>query len=362
MQRHANITRPGFGPQSLCYHALAWAGFILYELSIVFYGSDTRLDHAWEYIGYYALNMLLFYSTSQLVLPVAFRTKSSGFLLFVLVPLQLSAYILLEYGLEHLYNLFRTFPRELALSQRFVVSFIWRGTYFIGLSTTFWFVWRTFRHQQRISRLELRQLADAKTRAELEKDLATTQSAYLQAQINPHFLFNTLNFIFNQVQEGAPKASESVLLLAEVMRHALTGVQTDGKTSLSDEVSHLRHYVSLNQLRFSYPLYLHLEEQGISGDYRLPPLLLLTFVENIFKHGDLTDAAYPATVQVACRDGWLQVATRNKKKPFPPLEGFGIGLRNVRTRLERLYLPHEYRLDIQEGELEYKLNFQLKLL
>lgn len=362
MDQPVPTTRPGFGPRTLCYHALAWAVFILYELSIVFYGSDTRLDHAWEYSGYYALNMLLFYSTSQLVLPLAFRRKGHLFLLLLLIPLQLGCYILLEYGLEHFYNLFRTNPREAALNQRFVVGFIWRGTYFIGLSTTFWFVWRTFQHQQRISRLELRQLEGARARAELEKDLATAESAYLQAQINPHFLFNTLNFIFNQVQEGAPKASESVLLLAEVMRHTLTGVQPDGKTSLSAEVSHLRHYVSLNQLRFSYPLYIRLDVQGVTGGYRLPPLMLLTFVENIFKHGDLTDAASPATVQVACRDGWLMVSTRNKKKPFPSLQGFGIGIRNVRTRLERLYLPHEYRLDVREDDVEYHLNFQLKLL
>lgn len=362
MDQHTLLTRPGFSPRRLGYHALAWAVFILYELSIVFYASDTRLDHAWEYIGYYALNMLLFYSTCQLVLPLAFHTRGSPYLLLLLVPLQLGAYILLEYGLEHLYNHFRAFPREAVLNQRFVVSFIWRGSYFIGLSTTFWFVWRTFQHQRRISRLELRQLADAKARAELEKDLATTQSAYLQAQINPHFLFNTLNFIFNQVQEGAPKASESVLLLAEVMRHALTGAQPDGKTSLSAEVSHLRHYVSLNQLRYSYPLHFCLEIEGITGGYRLPPLMLLTFVENIFKHGDLTDAAIPATVQVACRDGWLYVATQNKKRPFPSTQGFGIGLRNVRTRLERFYLPHEYHLDVREDTAQYKLNFQLKLL
>lgn len=362
MDQPVNATRPGFSARHLAYHALAWTAFILYELSIVFYVSDTRLDHAWEYIGYYALNMLLFYTTSQLVLPLAFRKKGRLYLLLLLVPLQLSGYILLEYGLEHLYNTLRSFPRQVTLSQRFVVGFIWRGTYFIGLSTTFWFVWRTFQHQRRISRLELRQLEGARARAELEKDLATAQSAYLQAQINPHFLFNTLNFIFNQVQEGAPKASESVLLLAEVMRHSLTGVQADGKTSLSAEVSHLRHYVSLNQLRFRYPLYIQLDVEGVTGNYRLPPLLLLTFVENIFKHGDLTDAASPATVQVACRDGWLHVATQNKTRPFPPVQGFGIGIRNVRTRLERLYLSHEYRLDIREDDGNYYLNFQLKLL
>lgn len=362
MNQHALLTRPGFSPRSLGYHALAWAGFILYELSIVFYASDTRLDHAWEYTGYYALNILLFYSTSHLVLPLAFGARGRHYLLLFLVPLQLCTYILLEYGLEHLYNLFRAFPRDVTLHQRFVVGFIWRGTYFIGLSTTFWFVWRTLQHQRRISRLELRQLEDARSRAELERNLATAQSAYLQAQINPHFLFNTLNFIFNQIQEGAPKASESVLLLAEVMRHTLTGVQPDGKTSLSAEVSHLRHYISLNQLRFSYPLFLQLDVQGETGSYRLPPLMLLTFVENIFKHGDLTDAVSPATVQVLCRDGWLHLATCNKKRPFPPLQGFGIGIRNVRTRLERLYLPHEYRLDIREDDGKYYLNFQLKLL
>ena len=344
-------------------HALAWCGFILYEVSIVLYTAGPLMASWWEYGGYYALNMLIFYANAHVVLDFAFQKRKTVYLLLLLVPLELGLYILLEFGLEHLLNLLRTEPGFVLLNQRFIVGYIWRGSYFIGLSSTYWFVRRTLEHSRKINLLELQQLEAQKERALLEKDLVRSQNAYLQAQINPHFLFNTLNLLYNQVQQTSPKASEVVLLLSEVMRYTVSGIQDDGKAELSREIEHLGRYIALNQLRYKNPLHLHLEVHGhFDEKHRLPPLVLLTFVENMFKHGDMTDPAHPGCVSVRRQEDRLIFSTQNKKRLFSSQHSSGIGMQNVRTRLARLYNRQDYALDIQEDDFIYTLNLKIRLL
>jgi two-component system, LytTR family, sensor kinase len=353
----------GTALRNTAIHALAWLGFILYEVSIVLYTAGPLMATWWEYAGYYAMNMLLFYVNAHVVLAYAFRRKKALYLILFFIPLELGLYILFEYGLEHFFNLLRAEPANVQLNQRFLVGYIWRGTYFIGLSTTYWFVRRTFQHTRKINLLELQQLEAQKEMALLEKDLVTSQNAYLQAQINPHFLFNTLNLLYNHVRQQAPKAAEIVILLSEVMRYTVSGVQEDGKAELSKEIEHLQRYIALNQLRYKNPLHLHLQVNDcFQKAHRLPPLVLLTFVENMFKHGDMTDPTHPGCVSVRREADLLIFHTRNKKRFFSSHHSFGIGMQNVYTRLARLYEKQDYMLDIQEDDLYYSLHFKIKLL
>jgi len=346
--------------RNVLFHVLAWAVFITYEVSLVKIINSTQTPW-WEYIGYYAVNILLFYTHAHLVLHYAIGKKGIPVLLLLLVPLELSCYILIEYGLEHLQNALRTVPKPFAFDTLFIIRYIWRGVYFLGISTAYWFVKHTIENKKRISQMEVQRLQSEKEKAELEKGLIRSQNAFLQAQISPHLLFNTLNFVYNSVQEVSPKASEGVLLLSDVMHYALQRVHEDGKTDLQYEVEHIEKYIALNQLRFSYPLHLQFKRIGSQSNGKVPPLLLLTFVENVFKHGDLTDASDPALLTVSCQGEHLHFSTRNKKRRHHGSQGYGIGIDNARTRLEELYCESDYTFTIRENDHLHSLDLKLKL-
>lgn len=343
-------------------HALAWAIFILYELSVVFLTSGPKQSLWWTYPGYYILHMLLFYANAHGVLACFARSRKLVFLLALLVPLELLLYILLQYGLEHLYNVFRPEPSPVFLDYKFIIGYTWRGFYFIGLSTAYWLVGRNLQHHRQILDLTRRQAKAEHERMELEKTLIQTQNAYLQAQINPHLLFNTLNFIYNKVQDVSQQASEGVLLLSEVMRHALAPLHEDGKTDLRSEIEHMEKYIALNRLRFSYPLYLDWEVNPDTDDsHRIPPLILLTFVENMFTHGDLTDPARPAAVALCCTGDQLHFRAENTKRRSRQQQSYGIGLRNAETRLKSFYGEGGYSLQVQESDTRYRIELKLTL-
>ncbi|WP_439879720.1 sensor histidine kinase [Pontibacter sp. MBLB2868] len=343
-------------------HILAWSAFIFYEISVVFFTSGPKQSFWWTYAGYYTLHILLFYANAHLVLYFSSRNKHLLFLLTLLVPLELAFYIQLQFGLENLYNLFRPAPLPVSLNYKFIIGYTWRGIYFIGLSTAYWFVLRTIENTKKIVHLKKQQLDAKEEKLALEKNLVQTQNAYLQAQINPHLLFNTLNFIYNKVQDVSPPASEGVLLLSEVMRHALAPVHADGKTDLHREIEHIEKYIALNQIRFGYPLYFDWQvNKDFHIAHRIPPLVLLTFIENMFHHGDLTNSLQPAKATLYCVGDTLHFQTANKKRRSRQKLGHGIGVQNARTRLDSFYGQTAYTLQIQEDDGHYMVQLKLEL-
>jgi len=346
--------------RKLLQHVIAWVIFVFYEVSIVLV-LNPKGTLWWEYTGYYLLNILLFYLNAHVLFSYVFRKSRPTHLLLLLIPLELAFYTMAELGMESFFNVFRTSPVPITLDLRFVLGRLWRGVYFLGLSTAYWFVLSTIERNRRINQLRVQQAIREKEKAELEHHLAQSQNAYLRAQINPHMLFNTLSFIYSTVQDASPKASEGIMLLSEVMHYALGPVHADGKTDLSREITHIQNYIALNQLRFSKPLQLQLCLEG-QFNHRFPPLLLLTFIENMFKHGILNDPAHPAVVMARCSDSHLCFSTRNLKRKSLLKEGFGIGIQNAEARLREHYAQEAYSLDIEADELYYTIELKIKLV
>ena len=342
----------------ITYHILAWAAFIFYEVSIVTLINPSN-PALWEWASYYSVNIMLFYVFAHVVLQYTVQYKRVAFLI-LLVPLIILTYVGVQVCLETILNMFRPVPRPFNVDKLFIFRSVWRSVYFIGISTAYWFVRQTIKNYRHISQMELDRLQAEREKAELEKGLIRSQNALLQAQISPHLLFNTLNFVYNSVQNVSPKASEGVLLLSEVMHYALQRVHEDGKTDLQHEVEHIEKYIALNQLRFSYPLHLQMRCSGqLLG--RIPPLLLLTFVENTFKHGDLTDPAQAACISVSHHENCFHFSTSNKKRKHHGGRGYGLGIQNARTRLRDFYKEEDYTLTIEEDEQRHTVDLKIKL-
>jgi LytS/YehU family sensor histidine kinase len=134
----------------------------------------------------------------------------------------------------------------------------------------------------------------------------------------------------------------------------------DGRAMLEDEVQHLKNYIEMNQLRFNHALQIHLQVSGTLQYRMVMPLVLLTFVENCFKHGELFDPANPLIIRIDVEDDRMLFYTSNKKRNEPREVSTGIGLVNIRKRLD-LHCLNRYVLDIKEDATHYTCTLVINL-
>lgn len=175
-----------------------------------------------------------------------------------------------------------------------------------------------------------------KLQLEVEKSEANLN--FLKAQINPHFLHNTLNFLYAKSLPYSSELSEGILTLSDVMRYALSeGNAREGKAPLKDEIEHVRNVIKINQLRFSNKLNVNFEVSGVVEGAMIIPFVLITLVENAFKHGDLQKQEYPIDIKLNINRSKLYFYCRDKKKTGPKEVSTGIGLENIRKRLDLAY-------------------------
>ena len=335
---------------SALIHGLAWTGFIIYEQSTFFLTNTPPPSYYFIFI-LYPLNALLFYGISESILPrLAARQPYWQSMLAVVGAIVVFA--LARTGLaRYLWVLFHITPSKVTYWQLWVQG-VYRGVFFAITSIGYWFARRAVvlaRHQ----REQEHQLRVA------EKSLLEANLAFLRSQINPHFLFNSLNFLYAQVYPHSEPTAEGILLLADTMRYALHE-KSDSKVPLAREVQHLHNYIALSQLRFSQQLQIDFQVVGSPQFVLILPLVLITFVENCFKHGELADPAHPLRIRLAVAGGQLTFETHNQKRHGPKEQGTGIGLANTRTRLDLAY-PGRHRLTITDAPDFYTCHLTLDL-
>ncbi|MCC3159757.1 sensor histidine kinase [Hymenobacter sp. 15J16-1T3B] len=184
---------------------------------------------------------------------------------------------------------------------------------------------------------------------QLEKQAAEAELHYLKAQINPHFLFNTLNNIHTLVYKQAPAAPDAVMQLASLMRY-MSYESNAATVPLARELDYLRDYMNLQQLRYKNHPVADLQVEGETEASFIAPLLFIHLLENAYKHSPARLAPGDLQVRVALYHDTLTFSVQNPvaNKPANPLEGpGGIGLPNVRKRLALLY-PEQHTLAIQQ--------------
>jgi two-component system LytT family sensor kinase len=183
---------------------------------------------------------------------------------------------------------------------------------------------------------------------ELEFEKAQADFNFLKAQINPHFLHNTLNFLYAKALPLSDELSEGILTLSDIMRYALSqGNTRDGKALLKDEVEHMRNVIKINQLRYSNRLNVVFDVEGVINGAQIIPFVLITIVENAFKHGDFKSKEHPITILLKVGKEGIFFSCSNRKKSGPKELGNGIGLENIQKRLELAY-GQAFRFDVRE--------------
>lgn len=198
----------------------------------------------------------------------------------------------------------------------------------------------------RDERKQRKVLEAQKMQLEVEKSQANFN--FLKAQINPHFLHNTLNFLYAKSLPYSSELSEGILTLSDIMRYALSeGNAKDGKAPLKDEIEHVRNVIKINQLRFSNNLNVKFNVEGVVNGATIIPFVLITLVENAFKHGDLKSTQHPIEISLVIDHSKLYFYCRNKKKNGPKELSTGIGLDNIQKRLDLAY-GKDYSLNIKD--------------
>lgn len=200
---------------------------------------------------------------------------------------------------------------------------------------------------------------DERRMASLEKKNLEHQLEYLKYQINPHFLMNTLNNIHALVDIDPEKAKSTIVELSKMMRFVLYEGNKQG-VPLSREFDFIRHYVALMQLRFTDKVKISLDLPQMAPDRQIPPLILITFIENAFKHGVSYKHDSFITIKAIAAAGRLQFECRNTKTEQPNQEKGGVGLRNVRQRLDLLF-DENYTLRIQDEAEIYSVELEIPL-
>lgn len=186
--------------------------------------------------------------------------------------------------------------------------------------------------------LKQRRVLEAQ-KLQLEKEISEANFNFLKSQINPHFLHNTLNFLYSKSLPYSSELSEGILTLSDIMRYALDqGNQKKGKAPLKDEIEHVRNVIRISQLRYSNELKVNFEVSGSVNGHTIIPFVLITLVENAFKHGDLKNPEYPIDIKLDVKGSRLYFYCRNKKKTAAMHQpSTGIGLENIKKRLYLAY-------------------------
>ena len=205
---------------------------------------------------------------------------------------------------------------------------------------------------------------DRKRLAALEKQNLEQQLEYLRYQINPHFFMNTLNNIHALVDIDPEKAKDTILELSKMMRFVLYEGNKQG-VPLSRELDFIRHYVTLMQLRYTDKVRISMDLPQEVPDRQIPPLILITFIENAFKHGISYQRESFIEVTVSVEDEMLRFSCRNSKADTPlnsPEGGKkgGVGLENIRRRLNLIY-DKQYSLKLKSEPDTYTVELALPL-
>lgn len=201
-----------------------------------------------------------------------------------------------------------------------------------------------------------------KQMAEMAKEKAEAELSFLKSQINPHFLFNSLNSVYFSIDKNNENAREILHKFSEMLRFQLYEANGE-RIPIEKEINYLRDYVDLQRLRKDENYSVEFNCTPDVKEFSIEPLLLIPFVENAFKHiSNRPGQINHIKLDLSRKDRLFRFAIENSKENtvLNNAQNGGIGLNNVKRRLELLY-PGKYLLDIKETDDLYKVNFDLKI-
>lgn len=197
---------------------------------------------------------------------------------------------------------------------------------------------------------------------EINDEKLNAEVSYLKAQINPHFLFNTLNSLYALTLQKSNEAPNAVLKLSSIMRYVVTESSQEFVT-LDKELNYIRDYIELQKLRLDHSVSLSFEVKGTSMGRAIAPLILIPFIENAFKYGINPDENSFIEITIEIEEQILKMNVKNSIVAAEIDEEFKTeeGLKNTQKRLDLIY-SGKYDLVVTEDKKTYEVNLKIDLL
>jgi two-component system LytT family sensor kinase len=331
------------------WHIIIWALYFAYALTLDFIGEGPDFNIVREFVVF-GIEIWIFYSfffslkNSEAKNPFTFLKSIALFIASITITFYfnyLRVLVAKHYGVNIFQN--RT---------EFIIDSIVFYTQFSIYSLSYFFAQRSIKKQKQFRLVEKQQAETEKARLEMENKNLRLQDEksqlqnekikleynFLKAQINPHFLYNTLNFFYTKTLMHSEEAADGIARLTDIMRYALQQGGADGKVFLEQEVEHIYNYIALQQMRFNNTINIKFVVTGNIHSYRILPHILITLLENAFKHGDTLDMQNPIRVNLQAIDNCIHFSIYNKVR-IGPKDGpsTGVGLSNIADRLKMEY-------------------------
>ena len=195
-----------------------------------------------------------------------------------------------------------------------------------------------------------------------EEEKLSTELSYLKSQMNPHFLFNTLNSIYSlAIQEHSNKTANAVVKLSGMMRYVISETETES-ISLEKELNYISDYVELQKLRLGDTIQLSYHINGTVAGKNIAPFLLIPFIENAFKYGVNPEKKSSIKINITIEKNELTLIVENNKvnANFDAAMKSGLGIENTKKRLQLVY-PFRHQLIITDNEIEFNVLLKLQL-
>lgn len=343
-------------------HIAGW--LLLYTLIMVFVSYSPGASDAFSqtltirYLAFFAVYIFLFYFNSLALVPYFLLQKKYAYYFIIIIILFIGIYFLKPYDRFLLHTGPEPIqPRppgpEMMEGPPLGNHVAGPGIDIISL-ILFLTVWSLSTAICIVRQWQITQQKAIK--AETEK--ANAELSFLKAQINPHFLFNTLNNLYTLAITKNEKTAESIMKFSNIMRYVTDELASD-MVPLQNEIDCIHDYIDLQQLRLNDKTKVDLDVSGDCSQKNIAPLLLMTFVENVFKYGVSSRESSEIIIRIISKEESIFFFCQNKIFNTPGnVERTGIGIRNVKKRLEYLY-PDRHSLNINQRNGLYTVELTL---
>lgn len=362
-------------------HAIVWIVYTLYFSSLLkyFYNFSFSFSFILQIIFHKLGDIFLFYVNAFWILPKYF-SKGKIFKLIIAFIFVVLLYGYYSYILEfYLFQFLRiTLPNDVPVLIQVISQAVLTGSNFIIFSLGYYFSQRVIQQQKEIAQKEIeiatqelelvkkeKELAEEKEKnAILAKEKAQAEMAFLRAQINPHFLFNTLNLIYGKILTSTKEiAGDMILEFSAMMQYATSTKMQEDTVDISGELDFVKRYLKMFKARNQHNAHIDYDEEGYMGSHRIVPMVLITIIENALKHGLVDDPNNPLIIRASLIDDFFVFMVRNQKNPYPhDVAGkgnTGVGILNIIKRLNAVYKKGGFTLESEDLKDDYIVTFTI---
>jgi len=337
----------------LILHSIFWIVILMFIIAGNFFDTTkhTNNDYFISYIVYGIINVSTFYINYIFLIPELIKKRKKYFLYVLAFMLLIAVAVVCKTTIAVLYpeDVLTMITAKGKKIETPVHSFVIMVTFLSGF----------FLISSCIIKFTIDWFSSERIQRNLESERREMELQFLKSQLNPHFLFNSLNNIYSLAYQKSEKTADAIMKLSEIMRYMIYESNTP-TVALSKEVDYLTNYIELQKIRFKDGAFIELTLNGEIDDQKIVPLMLISFVENAFKHGVVNDPAEPVKINIIANQKILHFSVINKKSTLNKDAQGGVGLTNVERRLQLVY-PDRYKLNVVNSATHYTCELMIDI-